>query len=300
VKYEQILSMRNDKTNDYSEHELTRLFQVSRAGYRSYAKSPEKQPKAQEIEIVAAMKSINKDHEMKCYGSPRMAVELKAQGFKISENTTAKIMRKYEIRARRKWGYKPPKTTYPDPEAKYNKNLIKDKPPTNFGQQFVTDITYIPTQEGWLYLSVMIDLYSRLVVGWETSATMPATLVTKTLDNATYNWSINTREAIFHSDRGSQYSSKKVRKWLKRNKMEQSMSHKGNCYENAHCESFFASLKAECLPDSGYFSTRAEARTRIFTYIEGFYNTRRRHSALDYHSPLDFYNLSQNQLVLAA
>ena len=246
------------------------------------------------------MKTINKDSEMKCYGSPRMAKELQAQGVSISENTTAKLMNKHQIRARRKWGYKPPKTTTPDPTAKYNKNLIKDNAPTSFGQQLVTDITYIPTQEGWLYLSVMIDLYSRLVVGWESSATMPASLVTKTLDNATYNWSINTREAIFHSDRGSQYSSKKVRKWLKSNKMQQSMSHRGNCYENAHCESFFASLKAECLPESGYFSSRAEARMRIFTYIDGFYNTRRRHSSLNYLSPLDFYHQSLNQLVLAS
>ena len=237
---------------------------------------------------------------MKSYGSPRMVEELQAQGFEISENTTAKLMRKHGIRARRKWGYKPPQTTNPDPTAKYNKNLIKNKPPTGFGQQFVTDITYIPTQEGWVYLSVIIDLYTRLVVGWESSETMPATLVTKTLDNATYNWAINTRKAIFHSDRGSQYTSKKVRQWLKANQMKQSMSHKGNCYENAHCESFFASLKTESLPESGYFSSKAEARKRIFSYIEGFYNTRRRHSSLGYLSPLEFYNQTQNQLALAA
>ena len=129
---------------------------MSRTGYRSYAQAPEKKPEVLEIKIVAAMKEINNDSDMKSYGSPRMVEELQAQGFEISENTTAKLMRKHGIRARRKWGYKPPQTTNPDPTAKYNKNLIKNKPPTGFGQQFVTDITYIPTQEGWVYLSVII------------------------------------------------------------------------------------------------------------------------------------------------
>ena len=245
------------------------------------------------------MKRINNDPDLKCYGSPRMTMELNALGYAISENTTARLMRKHGIKAKRKWGYKPPKTTTADPKARYNDNLIKEVSPTSFGQQLVADITYIPTKEGWLFLSVVMDLYTRLIVGWETSGTMPASLVTQSLENTLYNWSVNTQEATFHSDRGSQYSSHLVRRWLHRRGIAQSMSDKGNCYDNAHCESFFASLKAECLPESGYFASRDEARRKLFGYIEGFYNTRRRHSSLKYLSPIQFYQQSLNQLALA-
>lgn len=300
MKYEQIYSLRNAPSNDYSEQELTRLFEVSRSGYRAYTQKPEERPPLRELKLVAEMKRINNDPDLKCYGSPRVTEELNALGYKVSKNTTARLMRKHGIRARRKWGYKPPKTTCPDPQARYNENLIKKRPPTAFGQQLVSDITYIPTQEGWLYLSVVMDLYTRLIVGWESSGTMPASLVEQSLENTLYNWSVQTQDATFHSDRGSQYSSNLIRKWLKNRGIAQSMSDKGNCYDNAHCESFFASLKAECLPECGYFSTREEARHRLFGYIEGFYNTRRRHSSLGYLSPIQYYHQSLYQLALAA
>ena len=229
-----------------------------------------------------------------------MTQELNALGYKVSENTVAKLMKENAIESKRKWSYKPPKTTTTDKNAKYNDNLIKENPATQFGEQLVADITYIPTKKGWLYLSVIIDLYTRVVVGWETSERMAATLVRDTLENATGKWSINTRETIFHSDRGSQYTSHLVRKWLWQRGVKQSMSKKGYCYDNAHCESFFSSLKAECLPPTGYFETRAEARQTIFGYIEGFYNTRRRHSALNYISPIKFYQNNKKQFALSA
>lgn len=300
MKYEQIHSLRNDNNNDYSEQELTSLFAVSRSGYRSYAQAPETRPALLELTLVTEMKRINNDPDLKSYGSPRMTGELNDLGYPISENTTARLMRKYDIRAKRKWGYKPPKTTTAAPKARYNDNYIKDNPPSNFGQQLVADITYIPTKEGWLYLSVIMDLHTRLIVGWETSSAMPASLVEQSLENTLYNWSIDTQKAIFHSDRGSQYSSNLIRKWLSKRGMKQSMSERGNCYDNAHCESFFASLKAESLPECGYFTSRDEARRRLFGYIEGFYNTRRKHSSLNYLSPIQFYHQSLNQLALAA
>lgn len=253
-----------------------------------------------ELKIIAEIKKMNNDPDLKNYGSPRITTELNALGYQISENTVAKLMQKHGIRARRKWGYKVPKTTTVDPQAKYNENLIKEDAPAHFGQQLVADITYIPTKEGWLYLSVVMDLFSRTVIGWESSATMPASLVKASLNNGLRNWSIQTNKSTFHSDRGSQYSSHLIRDWLKKNEMSQSMSAKGNCYDNAHCESFFASLKAESLPECGYFNSRKQARIRLFSYIEGFYNTRRRHSSLGMLSPIQFLNNQQNQLALAA
>lgn len=252
------------------------------------------------MKLLAEMKRINNDPDLKSYGSPRMTEELNDLGFNVSQNTVAGLMRKHGIRAKRKWGYKPPKTTSADPQAKYNKNLIKENTPSTFGEQLVADITYIPTKEGWLYLSVVMDLYTRIIVGWETSVAMPATLVKTSLEHSLRNWSIPPQSATFHSDRGSQYSSHLIRKWLKVRGIKQSMSAQGICYDNAHCESFFASLKAECLPDCGFFSSRAEARKRLFGYIEGFYNTRRKHSSLGYLSPLIFHQQSLNNLALAA
>ena len=146
---------------------------------------------------------------------------------------------------------------------------------------------------------MVIDLYTRLVVGWETSGTMPASLVTQSLEDATMRWNIETRKAGFHSDRGCQYTSNLVRKWLQDRGITQSMSGKGNCYDNASCESFFSSLKAELMPDCGYFDSRLEARHYLFEHIEGFYNTRRLHSSLGYLSPLNFYLINQKKLAIA-
>jgi len=286
--------------NDYSEHELTQVFEVSRSAYRQHLKQKFRAPKALRTEVIAEMKTINNDPKLKVYGSPRITRELHQRGFSISENTVAKLMREHGIRSKRKYAFKPPKTTVVDKEARYCENVIKEKPPTRFGQQLVADITYIPTKEGWLYLSVVIDLYTRLVVGWETSGAMPATLVSGSLENATMRWKLNTREATFHSDRGCQYTSNLVKKWLKDRGMIQSMSDRGNCYDNASCESFFSSLKAELMPPCGYFQSRKEARNFLFEHIEGFYNTRRLHSSLNYRSPLAFYQVSQKALALAS
>lgn len=285
--------------NDYSERELTSVFEVSRAAYRRHLETLKKPVSLDAKRLIAEMKQINNDRKLKSYGSPRMTQELNDRGFKISENTVAKLMVEHGIRSKRKYAYKPPKTTVADPKAQYSKNLITGTCPIRFGSQLVADITYIPTKEGWLYLSVVIDLYTRLVVGWETSGTMPAELVRDSLENATQRWGIDTKNAVFHSDRGSQYTSNLVRKWLKDRGINQSMSGKGNCYDNAACESFFSSLKAELIPECGYFGSRLEARHYLFEHIEGFYNTRRLHSSLGYRSPLDFYLNNQKTLAQA-
>ena len=285
--------------NTYSERELTEVFEVSRSAYQKHLKAQEKAPALDFTLLFAEMKRINNDPKLKVYGSPRMTEELYKRGFNISENTVAKLMREHGISSKRKNAFKPPKTTVVDKKARYSPNLLKDKATTRFGEYLVADITYIPTKEGWLYLSVVIDLHTRLVVGWETSGAMPASLVTGSLENATARWDINTRTAIFHSDRGCQYTSNLVREWLKVRGTTQSMSGKGNCYDNAACESFFSSLKAEVMPECGYFNTRLEARHYLFEHIESFYNTRRLHSSLDYRSPLEFYHITEKALAKA-
>ena len=285
--------------NDYSEYELTKVLTVSRSSYRKHLASLQRTPKLSKTQLLAEVKRINSDPKLKTYGSPRMTVELQRRGFQVSENTVAKLMKEHGIVSKRKYAFKPPKTTVVDKQARYCENLIKNTEPTRFGEQLVADITYIPTKEGWLYLSVVIDLYTRLVVGWETSGAMPATLVTQSLDNATTKWNIETRKAIFHSDRGCQYTSNLVRSWLRNRGVTQSMSGKGNCYDNAACESFFSSLKAELMPPCGYFANRLEARHYLFEHIEGFYNTRRLHSSLKQKSPLEFYLITQNNLAKA-
>ena len=193
----------------------------------------------------------------------------------------------------------PPKTTTVDKSAKYSPNQLDDQKSKHFAEVLIADITYIPTKEGWLYLSVVIDLYSRAVLGYQTSGAMPASIVTEALQKAINQWSIPRGLSIFHSDRGSQYSSHLLRNQLKAHDFNQSMSGKSNCYDNATCESFFSTLKREMLPDCGYFETREEAKNHIFEHIEGFYNTRRKHSSLGYQSPLKFIK-ENNQLELAA
>jgi putative transposase len=151
----------------------------------------------------------------------------------------------------------------------------------------VSDITYIPTGEGWLYLAVVIDLFSRRVLGWKLSESLHGELVTEAISRALDTGQV-FKGAIFHSDRGCQYSAALTRDLLKRAGLRQSMSAKGYCYDNAFAESAFASIKADLFADGQSFPTRPAATTAIFDYFETFYNRRRRHSSLAYRSPDDF------------
>ncbi|MDQ7815387.1 MAG: IS3 family transposase, partial [Melioribacteraceae bacterium] len=153
---------------------------------------------------------------------------------------------------------------------------------------WVSDITYIWTKEGWLYLTVILDLFSRRIVGWSTSEKISANFVLAAIRQALLNRT-PVEDMIFHSDRGSQYASEDVKSLLRQNKITQSMSRKGNCYDNAVAESFFHTLKVELIYTKTY-ATRTEAKNDIFEYIEIFYNRQRRHSALKYFTPVDFEN----------
>ena len=275
------------KTSDYSLTDLLQAFDISSSGYHHHTSVKMTAKRLEALKVVAEMKRLHADPNLRCYGSPRMVEELWALGYQISENTVAKLMQEHGLVAK---GFKAFKvnTTTPDPRAVYNPNLLKDQRATRFGEVLVADITYIRTKEGWLYLSVVIDLFTRTILGHSISNRMPAGLVVQSLTQAVKNWNIDTRNAIFHSDRGSQYTSREVRMWLKKRGITQSMSAQGNCYDNATCESFFAGLKRELLPECGYFENAVQARAAIFNHVHGFYNTRRRHSSLGMLSPTQF------------
>src|SRR5438132_8074655 len=193
-------------------------------------------------------------------------------------------MRENELAARRKKAFRP-RTTLPGQGAA--PNLIKELEPSAPDQVWASDITYVATLEGWLYLAVILDLFSRRVVGWKLGESLEAELVVTALRNA-----LVLRQPdeglYFHSDRGSQYSSQAVRKPLSVIGANLSMSGVGNCYDNARAEAFFSTLKTECFPDNQVFASRAQARRELFEYIEVYYNNQRLHSALGYQAPCKY------------
>jgi len=224
-----------------------------------------------------------------------MTQALLDQGHSCSRNRVARLMRENSIRVRPRRPFRP-KTTQPDHAAHPSPNLLaKEAPATAPGQQIVSDITYIPTAEGWVYLAVVVDLFSRCVLGWKVSSSMHSDLVGHAITRAMATGLV-PKGAIFHSDRGCQYSSSQIRKLLARFGLRQSMSAKGYCYDNAFAESTFASIKNESFPPDHCFPTRKAAELAIFDYLETFYNRNRLHSSLGYQSPQSFLNhYFQNQ-----
>jgi len=224
-----------------------------------------------------------------------MTRELRAQGFSCSENRIARLMRWAGLAARPRKPFRP-KTTRPDHAAHPSPNLLAQAdPPAAPGTQLVSDITYISTSEGWLYLALVLDLFSRAILGWKLCDSLKSQLVTGALWRALDSGLVR-ENAIFHSDRGCQYSAGHTRRLLAQHGLRQSMSAAGYCYDNAFAESAFASLKAELLQDAQPFASKQAATTAIFDYLQSFYNRKRRHSALGYQSPQSFLNhYFQNQ-----
>ena len=230
---------------------------------------------------------IRKEHRRsrERYGSPRIAKELEARGVKCSENRVARRMRLSGIVAKTRRRFKVTtrsKHNYPVTYNLINQNFNTERP----DQTWVSDITYVWTSEGWLYLAVILDLFSRQAVGWSMSHSLSQELALKAFRQALWRRSPGSG-VIFHSDQGVQYACQAFRDLLKEHKFVQSMSNKGNCYDNAVAESFFHTLKTELVYFESY-QTRDEARKSIFEYIEIFYNRQRRHSTLGYLSPVNF------------
>jgi putative transposase len=253
---------------------------VSRSGYYRWLKSSPSQRQREESRLRQEITTIFEQNR-KRYGSPRVTRALRAAGEKVGENRVARLMRQHNLVARPKRAFRP-KTTVASGSAVPNR--IAALEPGGPDQIWVSDITYVATAEGWLYLAVILDLFSRRVVGWKLGENLEAELVVTSLQNA-----LLLRQAasglIFHSDRGCQYTSQAVGEKLQAIGVLQSMSTQGNCYDNARAEAFFSSLKTECFPLSNCFASKVQARRDIFEYIEIYYNNQRLHSALDYRTP---------------
>ena len=280
MRYEFILAHEGKHT----VKRMCNALEVGRSGYYSWRKSQPSQREQANQELLAQIKEIHQTSR-RTYGSPRMHKALKRMGILCGRNRVARLMRMHNIvgqKPRRRY----PVTTQRQPGALAAPNLLnQDFTADGPNQKWVTDITYIDTAEGWLYLAPVLDLYSRMVVGWAMADHMETSLVEDALCMAL----ARRRPApgwIHHSDQGGQYTSEIYQQHLTDHHCQVSMSRVGNCYDNATMESFIATLKKECV--TYQFATREEARTAIFEYIEVWYNRRRLHSSLGYLSPLEF------------
>lgn len=220
------------------------------------------------------------------YGAPRIYRELRELGYQVSLNTVAGIMSKHRLITTKRKKFKV--ITDSNHDLQLYPNLLEQKFKTEkTNEAWVFDITYIETKEGWLYLAVILDLYSRKVIGWSMNKRMKKELVLKALRMAMSNRGFQSG-LIHHSDRGSQYASKAYQQTLRNNGIITSMSRRGNYYDNAVVESFFATLKVKCCFEYGVFESRATVKRNIFEYIETFYNPKRRHSCIGYLAPNQF------------
>jgi putative transposase len=282
VKYQFIESNRPS----YAIRTLCQVLKVSTSGYyASCGRLPSARSERQRVltSHIRAAHAASRD----TYGAPRIHAELSAQGIACSKNTVAKLMRHARImpKATRRF-----LVTTDSRNTKASPNLLeREFQATQPNACWLSDVTFIPTREGWLYLAAILDLYSRAVVGWGLSKTLDCQLAIDALTMAIRQR--GSGPAILHSDQGSTYAAAEYRALLERHGIRQSMSRKGNCWDNAPMESFFHTLKTELVMHCDY-KTRDQARASIFEYMEVFYNRQRRHSTLHYEAPLAFEALT--------
>jgi putative transposase len=258
--------------------------EVSESGYHAWAGRTPSPAQLRRDRLVAAIRQVHAELKGR-YGSPRMTAELNARGHECTENTVAHLMRTHGIRARA--ARRSVRTTDSRHSLPVADNLLgRDFDPGRPNAAWSADITYVPTADGWLYLAVVEDLFSRMIVGWSMDETMTSRLVADALDMAVRR-RLPEGGLLAHSDRGSQYASEHYQRLLGRHGITCSMSRVAQCWDNAPVESFFASLKRELVHHERY-TTREEARASIFEYVEVFYNRVRRHSSLGYVSPEEF------------
>lgn len=269
---------------DYPITVMCRVLEVSRSGYYAWRS---RRPGVRAQEEGFLLERIRRSHKesYQTYGSPRITMDLRAEGIQAGKNRVARLMRENGIRARRRRRFRPASQVCVGRLASPHL-LERDFSATGPNQKWGSDITYIRTGQGWLYLAVILDLFSRLVVGWSFSRWINEQLILDALHLALGRRPI-APGLIVHSDQGLQYTASEYRRILQAHQAVCSMSRKGNCWDNAVVESFFASLKKELVYPIP-FSTRHQAQVEIFQYIECFYNRKRRHSTLDYLSPYDY------------
>lgn len=269
----------------YPLRALCEVLDVSTSGYADWKSCGGPTQWLSDKQILSLIRSVHAEFKG-AYGSPRITEELKARDIPASKERVRKLMNKHGIRARHKRRYKV--TTDSKHQLPVAPNLLDRQFDTAAPDQaWTADITYIPTREGWLYLAVVMDLYTRMIVGWSMDNRMSKELVLNALHMARFRRKPKPG-LIHHSDRGSQYCSHDYRALLVECGMQASMSRKGNCWDNAPMESFFNSLKNERVFHEDY-ATREEAKRDLFDYIEAFYNRKRRHSSLAYQSPAQHY-----------
>ena len=264
---------------------MCETFNVSRSGYYSWKKRPASATSQRAESLTAEIEEIHLKRK-EVYGSPRVHQELLDRGYECCVNTVAKLMRNAGVRAKTKKKFIA--TTNSNHDRPVAENVLDRQfdSATKPNEIWLSDITYIWTDQGWMYLAVVLDLFTRKVVGWSCADSMTSQLVCDAMQNA-IDRERPEGNVLCHSDRGSQYASERYQKLLKGNGFTCSMSRKGNCWDNAPMESFFGTLKKELVHHERY-ETRVEARRSLFEYIEAFYNTIRKHSALGYKSPIQF------------
>lgn len=274
------------KTNqkDFSVQLCCELFGVSRSGYYAWSKRKPSQRALANRRLDTKIRALFSAHEQRA-GSPRITLDLQEDGELCSVNRVARRMKVLGLRALAKRKFKVT-TDSEHNKPIYDNIMNRDFTTTAINQKWAGDITYIHTQEGWLYLAIVIDLHSRAVIGWAMDKRMKAGLVCDALTMALQRRHY-PKGVVVHSDRGSQYCSKQYRNLIKRYQLIGSMSRKGNCWDNAISESFFHTLKVELVHQQHYL-TRLAAKQSLFQYIEGYYNRKRRHSAIQYQSPIPF------------
>jgi transposase InsO family protein len=268
---------------------MCRALGVTRAGFYAWKKRPTPARAKADSQLSVAVAAVHQ-RSRKTYGSPRVHQELRARGVRVGRKRVERLMRENNIQGRRKRRFKRTTDSKHDGPIAPNvlsRNFIVTEP----NRAWVTDVTAVATEEGWLYLAVMLDLYSRRVVGWATSPSNDAVLALAALQAALH--ARRPRPGLLHhSDRGSPYASADYRAKLRAHRVRRSMSRKGDCWDNAVAESFFATLRAE-LVDHASYASRFDANMSVGDYIDNFYNVERRHSYLGYLNPVEFELRSQ-------
>lgn len=266
---------------------LCSVLEVSRSAYYSYLDKEQGNSVDEKVLLANELERIFYLHKRR-YGSRRLCSELKDEGHQVGRHRVRSMMRTQSLNAIHPKSFVP-RTTQVDPTKARSPNLLLDMngPPSRVNQVLVGDITYLASEAGWLYLCTWMDLSSRRITGWQLDNHMQAKLVIEAFRKV-----VKTRHPlpglIVHSDGGSQYSALAFRKMLKRQKCRQSMTRKDNHYDNAFAESLFSRIKAELMNEYPVFKNKQDAQMRVFEYIEGYYNTQRKHSALGYLSPFQF------------
>ena len=264
---------------------MCEVLQVTRSGYYAWRDRPQSRRQRRRAELVKQIRQVHEESRA-TYGSPRVTPELKDRGLDVCENTVARYMRDAGlcVKPRRRFV---PRTTDSEHQHPIAPNrLERDFAASAPDRKWACDLTYLFTEEGWLYLSVVIDLFSRKIIGWSMSDDLKASGVAEALKMALARRKPHAG-LLHHSDRGVQYACELYRELLDEHGITVSMSRPGNCYDNAPAESFFGTLKSE-LVHRAHYRTRAEARASVFEWIECWYNRRRRHSSLGYLSPEQF------------